>query len=257
VQTDGSEHLKEHSGKIELDDQEPILVKKTLEFLYTGDYTLDMYERTSRNLDEDKTADPEQTPGEEPLQEVIPFPEEESPLAEDPTDAPTEAFPEHAVDIGLAEEAPAEPEGEQPAYSLSATEDAVPSGPNLSTGLLTTVGARTMSYFHILMYAQAYYFQIDGLKARAKKYFRASFVDQLDKESLYAVVVEVYRSTTEYDRGLSDLVVELTLDNLPALRSGKSPILDNDLLRLIPEFATDLCIATLDKYYHNNEDGWH
>jgi len=113
------------------------------------------------------------------------------------------------------------------------------------------VGARAKSYLHVLMYAQADYFQIDRLRARAKKHFRASFLDQLDRESFQAIVVEIYRLANEFDRGLRDMVVELTIDNLATLRGGISPVLDNDLLKIVPDFAVDLCIATLDKFSIN------
>jgi hypothetical protein len=40
----------------------------------------------------------------------------------------------------------------------------------------------------------------------------------------------------------------LITDNLQALRKGTRPILDNDLLKQIPDFMHDLCVSTLDKY---------
>jgi hypothetical protein len=98
------------------------------------------------------------------------------------------------------------------------------------------------------MYAEADYFQIDRLKTMAKKKFRGSFMDKPDRASFRAAVVEVYRSTAEHDRGLKDVVIALTKSNLTILRGGIFPVLDDGLLRSVPEFAIDLCIATLGKY---------
>ena len=73
-------------------------------------------------------------------------------------------------------------------------------------------------------------------------------MDKPDRASFRAAVVEVYRSTAEHDRGLKDVVIALTNSNLTILRGGIFPVLDDGLLRSVPEFAIDLCIATLGKY---------
>ncbi|KAN0074894.1 BTB/POZ fold [Elaphomyces granulatus] len=183
------------SREIKLPDREPVLVKKTLEFLYTGDYTPEGYEFMSYTTSEAGT----KTPPSEPQD-------------------------------GLPANGPS-PDGSQPRMNKLFGEQAL-----------------SLSCFHVLMYVEADYFQVDRLKALAKEKFCASFMDKPDRKSFQAAVVEVYRSTPEYDRGLKDVVIASTRNNLATLRNWWYPVLNNDLLRSVPEFAVDLCIATLDKY---------
>ncbi|RAH59408.1 hypothetical protein BO85DRAFT_458525 [Aspergillus piperis CBS 112811] len=61
------------------------------------------------------------------------------------------------------------------------------------------------------------------------------------------IYAQVYSSTGEHDRGLRDLVVQLTTDNLKALRSGDDPIFCNSLLASVPNFMLDICLSTLDR----------
>jgi hypothetical protein len=46
------------------------------------------------------------------------------------------------------------------------------------------------------------------------------FINTLEKDSFAATVVEVYTSTAENDRGLSDIVVQLTRHNLRNLKTS-------------------------------------
>lgn len=74
-----------------------------------------------------------------------------------------------------------------------------------------------------------------------------SFLEHPDQYSFSSSVIEVYSSTGEHDRGLRDLVVQLTTDNLKALRSGGDPIFCNSLLASVPNFMLDVCLSTLDR----------
>ncbi|KAB8228866.1 BTB/POZ domain-containing protein [Aspergillus alliaceus] len=162
-------NFKENQGKIELIDQNPILVEKMLQFLYTGDYT---------------------------------FEEPEPP-------------------------------------SITA----------LGTSLRTS-GRHMDSHtaiFHAQMYAQGDYFLIDRLQVKAKQYFVASFIRNQNSSSFTSTIVEVYTSTAGVNRGLRDVVVELVKDNLTTLRGSAFPILNNNLLTRVPDFAHDLCVSLLDQ----------
>jgi hypothetical protein len=141
--------------------------------------------------------------------------------------------------------APSEPEGGLPS-----------NGPSVDSSQQKTKKpfgrlALSLSCFHVLVYAEADYFKINNLKSMAKEKFRASFMDKPDRISFQAAVAEVYRSIPEYDRGLKDVVIVSTMNNLATLRHGWFPVLTNDLLNCVPEFAIDLCIAALDKYVEN------
>jgi hypothetical protein len=105
--------------------------------------------------------------------------------------------------------------------------------------------AFTACQFHVQMYAQADYFQIDGLKSRAEKYFRGSFLDQLNRESFEAVIKEIYTSTPESDDQIRDVAVALTMDNLEILRNGTEVILLDRFLKQLPAFAADISISLL------------
>ncbi|PYH28311.1 uncharacterized protein BO87DRAFT_285522, partial [Aspergillus neoniger CBS 115656] len=54
-------------------------------------------------------------------------------------------------------------------------------------------------------------------------------------------------STGEHDRGLRDLVVQLTTDDLNILRSGGNPIFCDSLLEPVPKFMLEVRLSTLDK----------
>jgi hypothetical protein len=221
------------SREIKLPDREPVLVKKTLEFLYTGDYTSD---------------------GREFMSYSNPAGEQQAPAASNNNKAmataPSEPPQQQQQQQDLLSSASPQPQPEpQPQPQ--------PQQRTTNTNKLGEPAIIPLPCFHVLMYAEADYFQIDRLKALAKKKFQASFMDKPNKQSFQAAVVEAYRSTAEYDRGLKDVVIELTRTNLTALRGGgllnlMPPVpvaLSNELLRSVPEFAVDLCIATLDKMY--------
>ncbi|GFF40887.1 hypothetical protein IFM46972_06363, partial [Aspergillus udagawae] len=170
--------FKEGDGQIRLDGRDPTLVKKVLEFLYTGSYT---YE-------------PQEYPEMEPL---------------------LEGEIEHFVEVD---------------------------------GQTSMATPRTgKAYFHAQMYAQGDYFQIDALKCKAKDYFKESFVRYPTRESFTSAVIEVYSSTAENDRGLRDLVVQLTTSNLECLRRAEDPTLDSKLLDLVPSFMRDICLSAVER----------
>ncbi|GAA93086.1 hypothetical protein AKAW_11198 [Aspergillus luchuensis IFO 4308] len=97
------------------------------------------------------------------------------------------------------------------------------------------------------MYAQGDYFQINELKKKAKDYFMKSFLEHPDRDTFSSSIIEVTSSTGEHDRGLRDLVVQLTTDNLKIVRDGDNPILCDGLLESVPKFMLEVWFSTLDK----------
>ncbi|GFF71496.1 hypothetical protein IFM53868_00577 [Aspergillus udagawae] len=114
------------------------------------------------------------------------------------------------------------------------------------------------SHFHAQMYAEGDYFQIQGLKAKAKERFEKTFLRTLEKDSFVATVGEVYTSTAENDRGLRDIAVQLTRHNLPHLRTGQNPILSAHLLERLPQFMLEICVSTMDECarYQKHSPAW-
>lgn len=129
----------------------------------------------------------------------------------------------------------------QPGNSESTASDI--GAPQEGTNVLTEANARSVPHFHALMYIQADYFQIEGLKTRANRYFRESFLYELTQSSYEAMITDIYNSTLPSDQGLRRVSVALTVENLGTFRA--KAILDDELLKQMPAFAADLCIAML------------
>ncbi|GKZ97837.1 hypothetical protein AnigIFM59636_001428 [Aspergillus niger] len=170
----------ESSGKIVIEELEPIYLEKTLQFLYKGDYT-----RLS-DIDTSPTVE---------FGHPSPIP---SPIVR--------SFPHTTLSSGA------------------------------NGGL---------SKFHVHMYEQGEYFQIQDLKEKAKEHFKECFLRDLDRLFFRSTVNEVYCSTIETDRGLRDIVIETVLNDLPTLINGTSTYIDKEDLQEIPEFTVDLCMASL------------
>lgn len=78
--------------------------------------------------------------------------------------------------------------------------------------------------FHVWIYALADRLLIEGLKVFASRYFHELLECSLDSSSFARAVEEVYSSTPPEDRGLRDLVIQVTLKNLSTLGRTGSPI---------------------------------
>ncbi|KAE8155041.1 BTB/POZ protein [Aspergillus avenaceus] len=184
------------SGIVQLDEYDPLLIRKMLECLYTGDYTYSI-----RDLGYDRSPSPE------------------------------EATPTPTSDTEI-----------------------VPVVPNDNASKASNYSAR----FHASMYAYADYFGIDVLRTRAKRYFGIVFMkdysaDAVNRESFAAVLEEVYGTTPAHDRGLRGSVVDTIMKDISNLRGGSSPVLDDAMLRRFPEFAMDVCSASLDSLVNLKE----
>ncbi|GLA10276.1 hypothetical protein AnigIFM60653_002371, partial [Aspergillus niger] len=189
-------HFMESNGEIIIADCNPMLIKKTLEFLYTGDYTYDGSPNTQALLN-----------------------------LENSSECPSETWAEKDYEVNAD----------------------IEQYPNPFRKTNTTNFQGCQAFFHAQMYAQGDYFQIKQLKKKAKDYFTKSFLEHPNQDSFSSSVVEVYSSTGEHDRGLRDLVVQLTTDNLKILRNGDNPILCDGLLESVPKFMLEVCLSTLDK----------
>ncbi|KAB8211824.1 hypothetical protein BDV34DRAFT_61776 [Aspergillus parasiticus] len=203
-----SSGFQESNGEIIIKDCNPVLIKKTLEFLYTGDYTYDGSPSTQAHLNSKNTS---------------------------------ECSPQIWAENN---------------FELNADTE---QDPNPSRKTNTTNVQNCQASFHAQMYAQGDYFQINELKKKAKDYFEKSFLEHPDPDSFSSSVIEVYSSPGEHDRGLRDLVVQLTTGNLNILRSGENPIFCDGLLESVPKFMLEVCLSTLDKCanYQRQQDGFY
>ncbi|KAI2687588.1 hypothetical protein CBS147326_6534 [Penicillium roqueforti] len=199
-----SSGFKETYNPIHLDEQDPILIEKMLEFLYTGNYTF--RSRTPKS--------PETVDGEAHADE----PMIESPL-------PTE--------LAMNESAPND-------ETLSEQRDTVEL-------VADTLAECHPCYFHVRMYGVADYFMIGDLKSKAEGHFRASFMDCLERDSFAEMIQELYSTQANYQK-LRQLAIQMIVANLPRLRTGRTPVIDAELMKSVPDFTYDLCQATLDNY---------
>jgi hypothetical protein len=197
---------QEGNGEIRLNDRDSILVRKMLEFLYTGDYTYEASNARGSFDSENISGERSQTYLDKDIQ----------------ADTGTKVFTDIQAETSSA---------------------------NTRTG---------QAFFHAQMYAQGAYFQIEGLKARAKEYFQESFMKFPDRESFTSAVLEVYDSIEGHDRGLRDLVVQMTTNNLLLLRANDNPILDGTFLEEVPNFMLEICLSALDRCAKHQREyrGW-
>ncbi|KAL5362044.1 hypothetical protein BJX96DRAFT_166365 [Aspergillus floccosus] len=171
--------FKESSGNIEISDTEPILIEKTLQYLYTGDYSPDLSNYVPPSL------------------EPAAKPEDRKATASSPAES---NLVEQELDMTCFEPC-----------------------------------------FHALMYEQGTYFQIQGLKDKAKEQFCQTFLVKPEKRSLVATIMQVYKSTggTKND-GLRFAMLQMLVENARTLYKNKSRILPFPAIAGIPGFAEEL-----------------
>ncbi|GES66819.1 BTB/POZ domain protein [Aspergillus terreus] len=169
--------FKESSGRIEIHDTDPILVEKTLDFIYTGD----------------------NTPG---LTNYVP-PRLASPSPDREKDESSEeaAFEPEASEVLLVETEPAnhEPAKDEQAEEVTSN-DKIPESEKAEGPKGTDDMAQFEPCFHVLMHEQAHYFQIQGLRMKARDHFRRTFLaGEPAQEPLVAVIYQVYQSSPVWD----------------------------------------------------------
>ncbi|KAL5332136.1 BTB/POZ protein [Aspergillus crustosus] len=219
--------FKETRDPIRLDNTDPVLLEKVLEFLYTGNYTVGRLipEAQDPQLDSDTECAKESlitsisrvhapnqlaTEVEEATDKITIHSSEN--IVQDPMDGSNQSNQEDAVEPVI------DPSAECPPY-----------------------------YFHMRVFGEADYFMISSLKDKAREQFRTSFTDCLERDLLAKVIKELYSERANYQE-LKPLAIDVVVNNLPSLRKGFSTAIDSELLEAVPKFAVDLCLATMDKY---------
>ena len=219
--------IQETHEPICLDNTDPVLFEKVLEFLYTGNHTLGRLIPKAQDpqLDSDtecakeslitsisKGHDPDQLASEveEAADEIIIHSSEN--IVQDPMGGSDQSDQEDATEPVIDPSAESHP-----------------------------------SYFHMRVFGEADYFMISSLKDRAKEQFRTSFTDCSERDLFAEVIKELYSERTNYQE-LKTLAIDFVVNNLPSLQKGFSPAIDSELLEAVPNFSVELCLATMDKY---------
>ncbi|KAJ5954175.1 hypothetical protein N7501_008454 [Penicillium viridicatum] len=116
--------------------------------------------------------------------------------------------------------------------------------------------------FHILMYSLADRMFIHGLKALSKEKVEKELAQRLDARGFPHATYEIYSSTPASDRGLRDLEVRITMDNLVSLRTGAKKMISTEagtveesrpaafpdsLVSSVPQFSSDLAVAMMNR----------
>ncbi|KAK2795846.1 hypothetical protein FQN52_003696 [Onygenales sp. PD_12] len=103
--------------------------------------------------------------------------------------------------------------------------------------------------FHILMYGLADRLMIASLKQYTKHQLRTELHRSSSLTEFRRAVTEVYETTPEHEVGLKHLVVSVAVDKLPAYRHsapGEEMVLADDWLKTVPAFMVDLLAALMD-----------
>lgn len=114
--------------------------------------------------------------------------------------------------------------------------------------------------FHILMYSLADRLLIHGLKSLSKMNVKKELSQRLDGDAFRKAVIETYNTTPEHERGLRDLIVEMTIDHLSDLRqeNNSAPAaLQDNLFKEVPGYAYDLLKTMINKNVKRNQVGWY
>lgn len=235
---------QESRGSVTLDTRSPTLVEKMLEFLYTGDYTVqdNMTEVQILPSDSDKIPESDTWHSEEALRLSQKDQDDMENLS-----AGEGAVGETAMSLS-----------NQPTASLmnqcSVNKKTSVAGEGPLTGSSEQMDAIDESltdchpcYFHLRMYGEADYFMIEDLKIKAEENFRDSFENCSEKQILAQAIKELYSTNADY-RDIRKLANKLIVKNLRELQGGLTPGIDYDLLKAYPAFAAELCIATMEKY---------
>lgn len=104
------------------------------------------------------------------------------------------------------------------------------------------------------MYSLADRMFIRGLKILSQQNVEQELVQQLDAVSFPQAIFEIYNSTPPEDRGLRDVAIQYTMNNLNSLRSegeDAPAAFEDSLLKSAPQFSYDLLVAVMNKSVHD------
>ncbi|CBF73627.1 hypothetical protein AN7973.2 [Aspergillus nidulans FGSC A4] len=219
--------FKETREPICLDNTDPVLLEKVLEFLYTGNYTV------RRLIPE--AQDPQLNSNTECAKEslIMSISKVHAPdqLASQVEEATNEISMRNSENIAQ------DPIG---GSNKSDQEDAV-------EPVINPAAEYHPCYFYMRVSGKADYFINSSLEDKAREQFRTSFTDCSERDLFAEVIKELYSEGANY-QDLKTLAIDVVVNNLPSLQKGFSTAIDSQLLEAVPNCAIDLCLAIIDKY---------
>lgn len=243
--------FQETDHPISLNEKDPILIEKLLEFLYMGNYTTPCptYSSETTQADEGDVPNVDRQPAGDLSREL----QAESGATDEADVHIGECFYETVTESleknpGRLMHAP------QMNEKSSITDGGCPGDATEQEdeGRITDPAIDPLvnchpCYFHVRIYGEADYFMISDLKSKAEKHFCASFMNSPERESFAEIMEEVYSTRANYQE-LRQLAIKMIVDNLPLLRKRPTPVITSELMKSVPDFTYDLLQATLDKY---------
>ncbi|KAJ5464768.1 uncharacterized protein N7458_000454 [Penicillium daleae] len=240
-----SSGFQEATEPIRLPDTEPELMRKVLEYLYTGTYTLD-FEKSdgcdtshapnkgnTKMVQSDSVSHSASSSG---RGQLGPFEESSTKFVSGPDSEPNrlrrESVPTHS-------QANSSNPGDQIADTWSSARD--------SDGKFVASCIANPAYFHLRMYAAADYFIIGGLCIIAEAEFYGAFAKnptQETQEMLEQSIKEIYSDRADYC-GLRDIVLRKLMKLIRGPETDNLSLLSSDFLQSVPKFTTDLCLELL------------
>ncbi|OOQ85851.1 hypothetical protein PEBR_24099 [Penicillium brasilianum] len=209
-----SSGFKEAAEPFQFPDKEPGQMRKILEYLYTGTYTLNFELSTVHS----KGHLPSQG-GSAKGQSNVVLPSESS-------------------------AGPSKPRLYVQTSSTTASTSEEGSGYDFEASCIAN-----QSYFHVCMFAEADYFQVDGLKQTSKRFFRRSFASSqnktLKKEIIQETLEELYSNRCDYQQ-LKEIAIARRVQLLRFPDTKNDSLLSPKITQDFPDFAHDLCTALIE-----------
>jgi hypothetical protein len=206
-------------------------VKKVLEYLYTGDYTLDFQKPAICGSGTGKTPDSDQIKKDQSA--VVTHPASSASIASSETE------PGSQSNKPISKGPSVQPQHE---FSPSGSEITSRTTIRRASDEFTARCIANPAYFHASMYAEADYFLIEELKQKAWRVFYTVLCQELKKETLEETLKEIYSGRANY-RDLKRLAVRPIVAHLRNPADGNVPLWSIKFIASMPEFAIDLCKA--------------
>lgn len=217
-------------------------MKKVLEYLYTGRYTVNFKQSNGNN----KVHAPSlgssvmgQSNGLRPSESSV---EPSGPGPYEQESSTTTTMPEFETRRRLFEPFPVSTQW------ATATSVNVDAGEGSSEGgsendfVATCI--KNAAYFHARMFAEADYFLISSLKQMAKRLFSDLFAFNKRKEIIQETVEELYSNRGDYQE-LKEIAIRKLVKLLRDPNIKNDSLLSLDFMKSVPEFEHDLCAALI------------
>ncbi|KAJ5389422.1 uncharacterized protein N7496_000490 [Penicillium cataractarum] len=209
-----SSGFKEATEPFQFPDKEPALMKKVLEYLYTGTYTV-YFKQSNAHHKVYASSLGSSVMGQSNAVEMRRHLFEPFPIS-------TQWAAATSVNVDAGQ------------------------GPNDggSDNDFTASCLRNAAYFHARMFAEADYFLIGDLRQKAKNLFSNLFAFNMRKEIIQEAVEELYSHRGNYQE-LKEIAIGKLVKLLRDPNIKNDSLLSLDFMKSVPEFEHDLCAALI------------